>query len=147
MSHRIEVGFKPGMVDALGQSVARSVREDLGLNPSRVRSVAVYTTNAAFSRPELERLGGELFADPVIQIYSVDQPLYGATDFDWLIEVGYRPGVTDNVGHSAAEGVQDMLGRQFSADEGFFTADSICSRAVSALMTWSGSPGAFWPTI
>ncbi len=120
MSHRIEVGFKPAMVDALGQSVARSVREDLGLAPRRVRSLAVYTTNASFSRAELERLGAELFADPVAQLYSVDTPLYGAADFDWLVEVGYRPGVTDNVGHSAAEGVQDMLDRQFAASEGFF---------------------------
>ena len=122
MIHRIEVVFKPETVDALGESVARSVREDLGLSPRRVRTVAVYTTNAEFSKQELERLGNELFADPVIQRYSVDRPLYGEEDFDWLLEVGYRPGVTDNVGHSAAEGVQDMLGREFGEGEGFFTS-------------------------
>lgn len=122
MIHRIEVGFKPGTADALGESVARSVREDLGLNPRRVRTVAVYTTNAGFDSRELERLGAELFADPVIQRHSVDKPLHGAEDFDWLLEIGFRPGVTDNVGHSAAEGVQDMLGRRFGEGEGFFTS-------------------------
>ena len=122
MIHRIEVGFKPGTVDALGQAVARSAAEDLGLHPERVRTVAVYTTNASFSAEELDRLGGELFTDPVTQLFSVDKSLYGDGDFDWLLEVGYRPGVTDNVGHSAAEGVEDMLGRKFAEGEGFFTS-------------------------
>ena len=58
----------------------------------------------------------------MIQRYSVDRPLDGEGDFDWLLEVGYRPGVTDNVGHTAAEGVQDMLGRPLAEGEGFFTS-------------------------
>jgi len=122
MIHRIEVGFKPGVVDALGESVARSVAEDLDLGVESVRTVEVYTTNIDFDADQLDRLGWELFADPVIQHYSVDQPLYGEADFDWLLEVGFRPGVTDNVGHSAAQGMRDMLGREIKSGEGFFTS-------------------------
>ncbi len=122
MVHRIEVGFRPGVVDALGESVARSVSEDLRLSVKSVRTVEVYTTNIDFDSGELERLGGELFADPVIQLSSVDRPLYGQEDFDWLLEVGFRPGVTDNVGHSAAQGMKDMLGRDLEPGEGFFTS-------------------------
>ena len=122
MIHRIEVGFKPGVTDTLGESTARSVAEDLGLRPRRVKTVTVYTTNIDLSPQELDRLGSELFADPVIQNYSVDKPLYDAEDFDWLLEIGYRPGVTDNVGHSAAQGMQDMLGRELRSGEGFFTS-------------------------
>ena len=122
MIHRIEVGFKPGVVDALGESVARSVAEHLNLAVDSVRTVAVYTTNVDFDSGELERLGSELFADPVIQFYSVNRPLYGEGDFDWLLEVGFRPGVTDNVGHSSAQGMKDMLGRPLKNEEGFFTS-------------------------
>jgi phosphoribosylformylglycinamidine synthase subunit PurSL len=122
MIHRIEVGFKPGIVDALGQSVARSVAEDFGLEVHSVNTVAVYTTNIDFDAGQLERLGRDLFADPVIQHYSVDLPLYDETDFDWLLEVGFRPGVTDNVGHSAAQGMKDMLGYTPGDGEGFFTS-------------------------
>ena len=122
MIHRIEVGFKPGVLDALGQSVARSVAEDLGLETERVRTVAVYTTNIELSARDLDRLGRELFADPVIQQFSVDQPLHSAGDFDWLLEIGFRPGVTDNVGQSAAQGLQDMLGNKLSGSRGFFTS-------------------------
>ncbi len=121
MVHRIEVGFADGVADARARSVARSVAEDLGLTVERVRTVEVYTTNVELSPEQLDRLGAELFADPVIQLYSVDSPLHEQGDFDWLIEVGFRPGVTDNVGHSAAQGMQDMLGVQSAEGEGFFT--------------------------
>ncbi len=51
-----------------------------------------------FPSGQVKVLGDKVFADPVIQLYS-DKPL--ASDFSWLIEVGYRPGVTDNVGATA----------------------------------------------
>ena len=122
MINRIEVGFKPHVTDSLGGSVARSVAEDLGLKASRVKTVSVYTTNIDFSPGELKRLGNELFADPVIQHFSVNAPLHPDGDFHWLLEVAFRAGVTDNVGHSASQGMQDMLGRKLGPGEGFFTS-------------------------
>ncbi|MEA2063818.1 MAG: phosphoribosylformylglycinamidine synthase subunit PurS, partial [Gemmatimonadota bacterium] len=122
MIHRIEVGLKPGVTDSLGESVARRVAEDLGLVVQEVRTVEVYTTNIELSSDELVRLAGQLFADPVIQHYSVDRPLNNGDDFDWLLEVGYRPGVTDNVGHTADQGVKDMLGLEPETGTGFFTS-------------------------
>ncbi|MFC1544747.1 phosphoribosylformylglycinamidine synthase subunit PurL [Gemmatimonadota bacterium] len=121
MVHRIEVGFADGVTDARGESVTRSVAEDLGIEVAAVRTVEVYTTNVDLSGDQLERLGAELFADPVIQRFSVDKPLHAAGDFDWLLEVGFRPGVTDNVGHSAAQGMRDMLGGRPADGRGVFT--------------------------
>ncbi|HIJ66607.1 MAG TPA: phosphoribosylformylglycinamidine synthase, partial [Candidatus Hydrogenedentes bacterium] len=43
-----------------------------------------------------------------------------ARDFTYLIEVGYRPGVTDNVGKSSAEGIGDVLGRSLAAGEAVY---------------------------
>ncbi|MFH1071746.1 MAG: phosphoribosylformylglycinamidine synthase subunit PurS, partial [Candidatus Glassbacteria bacterium] len=121
MIHRIEVGYKPGVKDPLGDSVARAVAEDLELRAGRVRTVAVYTTNLELRAEQVERLGRELFADPVIQRFSVDRPLEDG-GFDWLLEVGYRPGVTDNVGHTASQGARDMLGVEPGPSQGFFTS-------------------------
>ena len=47
-------------------------------------------------------------SDPVIQEFSINRPL--AKNFDWLIEVGFRPGVTDNVGKTAREAITLLLG-------------------------------------
>ena len=35
-----------------------------------------------------------------------------APAFDWLVEVGFKPGVTDNVGNTAREAVRDVVDRE-----------------------------------
>ncbi len=109
-AHRIEVAVKPGQRDAAGESVRHRLREDLGVHVDDVRVVDVYTIAADLPKADLDRVRAELFTDPIIQASTLDRPI--AHDFDYLIEVGFRPGVTDNVGRSSAEGVADVLGRE-----------------------------------
>lgn len=106
MPIRIEVGFKDGIKDALGDSTRKRIVEDLHINVESVRTIDVYTFDADISIEQLNVLGKELFADPVIQLFS-DKPL--ASDFTWLIEVGFKPGVTDNVGATAKKASEDIL--------------------------------------
>jgi phosphoribosylformylglycinamidine synthase II len=103
---RIEVGFKKGIKDALGESIKRRIGEDLSINVDTVRTIEIYTFDAALSNEQVKLLGEKLFADPVIQEYS-EMPL--ASDFSWLIEIGYRAGVTDNVGATAKKASEDIL--------------------------------------
>ncbi|CAG0965813.1 partial Phosphoribosylformylglycinamidine synthase subunit PurL, partial [Methanosarcinales archaeon] len=106
MASRIEVGFKKGIKDALGDSTRKRIVEDLHINVENVRTLDVYTIDADISNEQIKILGEELFADPVIQEYS-HKPL--AEDFSWLIEVGFKPGVTDNVGATAKKASEDIL--------------------------------------
>ncbi|GFO97050.1 phosphoribosyl formylglycinamidinesynthase, PurS and PurL domains, partial [groundwater metagenome] len=106
MAMRIEVGFKKGMRDAMGESIKKRIAEDLSINIDSVRTIEVYSFDAALSPGQVKLLGEKVFADPVIQVFS-DMPL--ASDFSWLIEVGYRPGVTDNVGATAKKASEDVL--------------------------------------
>lgn len=103
---RIEVGFKEGMKDALGEGVKKRIIEDLHIRADSVRTIDVYTFDAKLSEEEVNLLGEKLFADPVIQVFS-SKPLAG--DFSWLIEVGFKPGVTDNVGATAKKASEDVL--------------------------------------
>ena len=103
---RIEVGFKEGMKDALGEGVKKRIIEDLHIEVDSVRTIDVYTFDAKLSEEEVNMLGEKLFADPVIQVFS-SKPLAG--DFSWLIEVGFKPGVTDNVGTTAKKASEDIL--------------------------------------
>jgi phosphoribosylformylglycinamidine synthase len=114
MAHRIEVGFKPGVKDAAGESTARRIGEDLKINVDSVRTVDVYTIDADLGEAELRTLGDNLFADPVIQKYSFTKPV--ASGFDWIIEVGFRPGVTDNVGKTSKEAIEDILRKKLGGD-------------------------------
>jgi phosphoribosylformylglycinamidine synthase len=116
--HRVEVGVKAGTRDAAGENVKIRAMEDLGIALDDVRVIDVYTILAQLTAEELERVRVELFTDSIVQESSVSGAL--ADDFHFLIEVGFRPGVTDNVGRSSAEGIADVLGRPLSEGEAVF---------------------------
>ncbi len=115
MAHRIEVAFKPEHTDAPGRSIQVRILADLGIQTSEVRTVEVYTLDGTLTHHELDLLGRELFSDPVIQRYSVDVPLARDLAWDWLIEVGYKPGVTDSVGQTAQQAIRDLLQKEINA--------------------------------
>ncbi len=104
--------------DAMGARVRARLADDLGIAVDRVRVIDVYTIHAEMNPKDLARVRDELFTDPVIQESRLDSTL--ARDFDFLIEVGYLPGVTDNVGKSAAQGIADVLGRPLARDEAVY---------------------------
>jgi len=73
-----------------------------------VATIEVYTIAGNVTPKELKKAASGPLSDPVIQDFSINKPL--ATGFDWLIEVGFRPGVTDNVGKTAREALELLLG-------------------------------------
>jgi phosphoribosylformylglycinamidine synthase II len=111
----IEVGFKPRLRDPAGASTAGRIRSHLGLDVSEVRVSRIFTVDAALSREEALAAATELFCDPVVQDWRLSAP-YGGGDlelagYDWSLEVGFRPGVTDNEGRTAREALAYLLGR------------------------------------
>ncbi len=118
MPHRIEATVKHTLPDPAGEQTRARLAEDLHLHVDGVRVVDVYTVDADLNPQELERVRTELFADPVIQDSAVDASI--ARGYDYLIEVGFRPGVTDNVGRSAAEGIADATGRPLREGEAVY---------------------------
>ncbi len=120
MAWRIVAGLKDGVRDARGERVRREIREHLGIDLESVRTIDVFTVDARLSDEEILAAAGGPFCDPVIQEVAINRPL--ARDFDILIEVGYRPGVTDNVGRTAKEAIQFLTGRLFANGEGVYTS-------------------------
>ena len=108
MADRIEVGFKEGIRDALGEKTRKRIIDNLALAVTKVATIEVYTIAGGLSTAELGDAAAGPLSDPVIQEYYINQPL--AKNFDWLIEVGFRPGVTDNVGKTAREAIELLLG-------------------------------------
>jgi len=115
MVDRIEIGVKAGIRDALGEKIRRRIIEHLGIHVDAVQTIEVYTIDtsltgeAAPTDNELCAAAGGPLSDPIIQEFSINRPLAG--HFDWLIEVGFRPGVTDNVGKTAREALGLLWGR------------------------------------
>ncbi len=121
MLARIEVAQRPELRDALGEKVARRMREDLGLSVESVRTIRLYLVEADLSGEELSAFASGPLCDPVTQIYAIDKPLALVFGFDWLIQVGFRPGVTDNEGKVAREALELLLGRRLSNDENVYS--------------------------
>ncbi len=120
MPCRIVVGLKDAVRDARGERVKSEIRQHLGIELHRVRTLDVYTVDAALTAEEIEAAARGPLSDPIIQQVAIDRPL--AADFDVLIEVGFRPGVTDNVGRTAREAIQYLTGRPFAAGEAVYTS-------------------------
>ena len=120
MPFRIEVELKPGLKDAIGESVRAAIKDNLSIGADDVRTIKVYTVNAELSDSEKEAIASGPFSDAIVQEYSIDQPL--ATGFEWMIEVGYKPGVTDNEGKTGREAIEDRLGRKLAPEESVHTS-------------------------
>ncbi len=130
MAHRIEVALKPGFLDAHGEKVLKQAREDLHLNNIQaVRTIKVFLVDSDLDDKSLIAMATGPCSDPVIQHYSIDAPmapqLFDSSAPDWIIEVGYRPGVTDNEGKVAREALELMIG-ELPSGRGVYTAVQYC---------------------
>ncbi len=85
-----------------------------------VYMVDVYLIDAPLSKTELARTG-KLLVNPLLEKYSVGMPLAPAV-FEWAVEIGPRPGVTDNAGTTAREMLEDGLKKKFQPEEKVYTS-------------------------
>lgn len=75
---------------------------------AKIRVVDVYTSeNEAAKNPDF----ANALANPVTQ--KVNQT---PQDFDWALEIGFLPGVTDNIGHTTSELLKLSAGNDNAAD-------------------------------
>lgn len=108
MAHRIEIGLKAQYPDPRGRKMLRFIELQLPVKISDIRIIDVYTIDAALDETLIRRIAVEALFDPVTQDYSIDSILPG--EFDWIAELGFRPGVTDNVGRTATESLALLFG-------------------------------------
>ncbi|MFZ0131608.1 MAG: phosphoribosylformylglycinamidine synthase, partial [Desulfobacterales bacterium] len=123
MPHRLEITLKSHLVDAEGEGIRQKARDYFGIPIDRVRTVGVLTIDAELSPSQLQLLQTEIFTNPVTQISSYD-PL--PIDGDWIIWVGFRPGVKDNPGSTAVEAIEDLLGVRLKKGETVYTSKRYC---------------------
>ncbi|MDD4816654.1 MAG: AIR synthase-related protein [Victivallaceae bacterium] len=121
--YRIEISPLAQWRDARGEGVKKQIGEFLGIEVDRVVTRDVYTVMADISAQEADKVAKYL-VNPVLQSCRVAA---GATmtanaDCDFLIAIGFKPGVTDNVGRSAHEAIGDIVGRKLSKEEQIFSS-------------------------
>ena len=117
MAYRIEVAFKRGARDKRGARIAANAVRLLRVPVRSVQIRKVYKINAILARGEAAQLK-RVLADSVVERSALGR--LAPPRFDWMIEVGLKPGVTDNEGNTARVALQDALRRDMNGD--VFTA-------------------------
>ncbi|MDP3882146.1 MAG: AIR synthase-related protein [Nanoarchaeota archaeon] len=127
-AHRIEVISK---IDDARAIVKKKEIESLGFagKIKEVHVIDVYTFDHDFSPIELAKIS-DMLVNPVTQIVKVDSP----SDIrgDWVIEIGFLPGVTDNVGNTVQEGLEDLFNKRFDKHLVFTSQMIVLSGDISA---------------
>ncbi len=123
MPQRIEITLKDQLLDAEGQSLRLKAKTYFDIDLRRVRTIHIVTLDADLTADQVERARTEIFTNPVTQVSSL-QPL--DVDFDWIIWVGFRPGVRDNPGATAVEAVEDLLRLRFKPGHAVYTSKRYC---------------------
>ena len=106
MLSRLEITLKGHLTDAEGALVRTKARDYFGICADDIRVIRILLIDADLNPDQLTKLQDEIFTNPVTEISSYS-PL--AADFDWLIWVGFRPGVRDTAGSTAVEAIEDLL--------------------------------------
>jgi phosphoribosylformylglycinamidine synthase len=123
MLARIQVGLKPSLNDSFGEKIKKRIQVDLKLPVKAVRSIKVFTVDADINEDQLGLAARGPLHDPVTQDYSLgSQTIDTGMEFDWLVEVGFRPGVTDNQGRTAAQALSLLINRKLKPDEAVYTS-------------------------
>lgn len=117
MPHRIEIQFKEYKLDTRAQVRTKKVQQDFS-HVKKIYQADVYTLSKNFDKKKLIKIADAL-TNPVIQHYEINKAIMNEK-FDYAIEIGYLPGVTDNTGKTAQEIIEDMFRVKFKGEEAVY---------------------------
>lgn len=103
MLFRVEVGPREGMRDSLGMKMAARINELPGMDSVECRMIKVFTVSGLYLEQVRRLLAEGIWHDPISQRASIGSLSCLDPLPQWLCEVGFRPGVTDNEGRTARD--------------------------------------------
>ena len=116
MAHRIEIFTSKSDTRS---EVMKQKLVSLGFSIEKATVVDVYTINKDFDPETLKNIS-KILSNPITQTYKIDRP-NKEIDFDFALEIGFLPGVTDNEGHTAKETIEDLLKTKLTDEESVHT--------------------------
>lgn len=115
MAHRIEVSH---LIEDARARVRQNKLKQHGIKS--VFIVDVYTIDKSLKEAQLKSVAN-IFANPVTQQALIDT-FNAYRLFNYAIEIGYLPGVTDNIGNTAKEAIEDLLEIKFKPNENIYSS-------------------------
>ncbi|MBK64480.1 MAG: phosphoribosylformylglycinamidine synthase [Euryarchaeota archaeon] len=112
----VEVTIKEDtqLPDSRGKAIKEMLLMDHQINIGHVRVSLKYDITGDLSKSQLNKSVYELFADPIIEFATANSFLLDSREIfpqspDLVIQVGFKPGVTDNAAHAALDGFNTLF--------------------------------------
>ena len=107
-----------GLTDARGESTKALLISDTGITAEDVRVILGYQVRANLTEDECDAALYDLFADPIIERATHTESLLSSFEKppDMAIQVGFKPGVTDNSAQAALDGLTTLFDHHSSAE-------------------------------
>ncbi len=122
MPIKLDVSYK--VPDARGKVFQKKFESLVG-SGNKVKDVALvnsYTIDKTLSAADSAKVCDAL-ANPILEGAGQHPSKAAAVKFDWAIEIGYLPGVTDNIANTTRETIEDLLKTKFKPAENVYTSD------------------------
>lgn len=143
MLYRVETGLHANITDTQGRKTALHLLKALQIPVAAIRQIKVYTVDG-LDAAQVNRLVDEgIWHDPILQQASLEPLPFVEPAPHWIVEVGYRPGVTDNEGRTARDTAAMVLGIAVTACASTprcSTASPARPTACSAVKRWRPWP-------
>jgi len=105
--------------DARAALKTKAFQEIVGKKVRQVHIADSYIIDATLPKAGLEKARLSL-TNPLVEASVFGR--FVPKKFDWAVEIGYLPGVTDNVGTTAQETIEDATGMKFKAGDRVYSS-------------------------
>lgn len=89
----------------------------------KIHTVHSYTIDASLSKTQIKK-AAEILTNTTIESSSVNT-VKVPDNFSYVVEIGFHPGVTDNVGNTAKEILENGLQKTFKSGDGVYSSEFV----------------------
>ena len=120
MAQRIETYYQ--VDDARAKNLQKKLQND-GFQITKIDIVDAYTLDFQLTAESLQKCG-QMLINPVVQNFNLNS-FYSPKLFDWVLEVGFLAGVTDNVAQTTRQSIEDLLKIKLADSEHVYSSQII----------------------
>ncbi|MFT7184215.1 MAG: phosphoribosylformylglycinamidine (FGAM) synthase PurS component, partial [Oceanicoccus sp.] len=111
MNSPFRIEIRPTIHDTREDAFLSKIKKAGFTSLTKVQVADVYTVNRNFEEEEKSRMAAMLI-NPIIESAELGKP-NAPEAFDFAVEIGLMPGVTDNLGTTVREAIEDLLKMEF----------------------------------
>lgn len=120
MAFRVEVSLKKGISDPRGNSLKKRIKQFLNIDVDDIRTSDVYTIDTHLKPEDIKEFINKTLCDPILHDVEINPEF--DKNYDFYCEIGFLPGVTDNVGKTAKQALETFLGKSLPNEENVYTS-------------------------